>query len=260
MTRTTPGADAARPTTAPTPGRRAAPIRRRIPWLVVLLTSLAIAVYSPLQYAGGTLESLGDTAQAGTYANRPPAVQIAFYTHIAFAGLALLVGGFQFSHRLRRRSPAAHRWVGRTYAVSVFVGGAAAFVMSFFSSVAFLGFFGFGTLAVLWVWTTYRGWRSARERDMASHQAWMIRSFALSYAAPTLRMWLLLLTVVQLPFGIDEAVLEANAYAPVAFLCWLPNVVVAEIIIHRRGLPSFRLRSTTEAGAERGARRAAPAN
>jgi hypothetical protein len=246
--------------TRTTPGRRRGSNRRRIPWLVILLTSLAVAVFSPLQYAGGSLESLGDTAQAGTYANRPPAVQVAFYIHITFAGLALLVGGFQFSHRLRRWSPTAHRWVGRTYAVSVFAGGTAAFVMSFFSSVAFLGFFGFGTLAVLWVWTTYRGWRSAREHDMASHQAWMIRSFALSYAAPTLRMWLLLLIFIQVPFGVDEVVADANAYAPVAFLCWLPNIVVAEIIIYRRGLPAFTLQSASEARAGRGVRRAAPAN
>jgi len=61
-----------------------------------------------------------------------------------------------------------------------------AFVMSFVSSVAFDGFFGFGSLAVLWASTTYRGYRAARNRDFASHQAWMIRSFALTFAAPTL--------------------------------------------------------------------------
>ena len=232
--------------------------RRKIPWLVILLTSLVIAVYSPSQYMTGTLRSLGDTGLAGTYAERPVAVQVAFYAHIVFAGLALLVGGFQFSRRLRRKSLTAHRWVGRTYVFSVYVGGAAAFVMSFFSSVAFLGFFGFGTLAVLWVWTTHRGLRSAREHDLASHQAWMIRSFALSYAAPTLRIWLVVLVLVQLPFGLPGDVVASNAYAPVPFLCWLPNIVVAEFIIHRRGLPSFISAPTSRAGIGRG-RRAAPA-
>ena len=251
---------AAAPTTGTAPRRRPTSNRRRIPWLVILLTSIAVAVFFPLRYTGGALESLGDDGIAETYAATPPAVQVAFYIHIAFAGLALLIGGFQFSHRLRRKSLTAHRWVGRGYVYSVYAGGAAALVMSFFSSVAFLGFFGFGTLAVLWVWTTYRGRQSARNHDAASHQAWMIRSFALSYAAPTLRLWLILLTVIQLPFGLDEAVVEANAYAPVAFLCWLPNIVVAEIIIHRRGLPAFTLQSASEARAGRGARRAAPAN
>jgi uncharacterized membrane protein len=218
---------------------------RHIPWLAVLLTSIAIAVYAPGQYLFDTLDNLAheDTGLASTYADRPVAVEIAFYIHIVSAGLALLVGGFQFSRTLRRRSLRLHRWIGRTYVVSVLIGGTSAFVMSFFSSVALLGFFGFGTLAVLWIWTTYRGYRSARESDLASHQAWMIRSYALTYAAPTLRIWLLVLLLIQLASGVDPAVAAVNAYAPVPFLCWLPNIVVAECIVHRRGLPSFALRT-----------------
>lgn len=218
-------------------------VRRSIPWLAVLLTSLAVAVYAPGQYFTDTLSALADndTGLASTYADRPMAIQVAFYIHIVFAGLALLIGGLQFSKRLRRRAPRLHRWVGRTYVVAVMIGGVSAFVMSFFSSVALLGFFGFGTLAVLWIWTTYRGYRSARDGDFAAHQAWMIRSYALSYAAPTLRMWLLILLVIQLPFGVDSATAAVNAYAPVPFLCWLPNIVIAEFIIHRRGLPGLDL-------------------
>ncbi|MDF2827267.1 MAG: hypothetical protein K0R01_550 [Mycobacterium sp.] len=226
-------------THAPAPAPRRRPFRSA-PWLALLLTSVAVAVYFPSQYVTDSLAALAqnDTGLASTYATRPTLVQVAFYVHIVFAGLALLIGGFQFSRRVRRYRR-AHRWIGRTYVASVFVGGASAFVMAFFSSAAFVGFFGFGTLAVLWVWTTYRGYRSARDGDFAEHQAWMIRSFSLTYAAPTLRLWLIVLTVVQLPFGLDEAVVAANAYAPVAFLCWLPNIVVAEIIIRRRGLPSL---------------------
>ncbi|WP_264012564.1 DUF2306 domain-containing protein [[Mycobacterium] manitobense] len=211
------------------------------------MTSLAVAVFFPSQYVSGTLEALAqrDTGLAGTYAERPFAIQIAFYVHIASAGLALLVGGFQFSRGLRRRSRLAHRWVGRTYVASVLAGGLSGLVMAFFSSVAFTGLFGFGTLAVLWMWSTYHGYRSARDRDFASHQAWMIRSFALTYAAPTLRLWLIILTVVQLPLGLDEAQVALNAYAPVPFLCWLPNLVVAEYLIRRRGLPSL-FRTPTE--------------
>ncbi|MCU1642504.1 MAG: hypothetical protein JWN03_2779 [Nocardia sp.] len=41
--------------------------------------------------------------------------------------------------------------MGRVYLSTVAVGAIAAFVMSMFSSVALLGFFGFGTLAILGV-------------------------------------------------------------------------------------------------------------
>src|SRR3981081_882212 len=125
-----------------------------------------------------------------------------------------------------------HRWIGRVYITAVWLGSAAAFVMSFFSSVAIDGFFGFGSLAVLWASTTYRGYRAARNRDFASHQAWMIRSFALTFAAPTLRIWLGTLISVQLLFGhgVSGAQAFQNAYLVLPWFCWLPSIVVADII------------------------------
>ncbi|WP_329246140.1 hypothetical protein [Actinoallomurus sp. NBC_01490] len=59
----------------------------------------------------------------------------------------------------------------------------------------------------------------------------MVRSFALTYAAVTLRLWLVALIFVQLPFlsGPDPAqIARDNAYAAVPFLSWLPNLVIAE--------------------------------
>jgi len=107
-----------------------------------------------------------------------------------------------------------------------------------------VGFFGFAALDVLWAYTALRGYRAIRGGDLAGHQAWMIRNYAFTYAAPILRIWLGVLIVVQLPFaevGADFDALFTNAYQVVPFRCWLPNVVVAEWLIRRRGLPSYRL-------------------
>ena len=215
----------------------------RMNWTILLLTSLGVALYFPLQYTRGSLEALipRNVGLASTYANRPLAVQVAFYAHITFAGLALLLGPFQFSASLRRRHVRIHHAVGRAYITSVVIGGTAAFVMSFFSSVAFSGFFGFGTLAVIWVAVTLRAYRAIRRGDVASHQAWMMRSFALTYAAPTLRLWLFALLIPQLLLGVPFAQAYSSAYAPVPFLSWIPNLVVVELMIRRRGLPALRL-------------------
>ncbi|GAA1010391.1 hypothetical protein Aple_028520 [Acrocarpospora pleiomorpha] len=62
-------------------------------------------------------------------------------------------------------------------------------------------------------------YRAARERRFREHQAWMIRNFALTYAAVTLRAALPVLILLQLPF----------------------SIVVAEILISRRGLPGVRM-------------------
>jgi predicted membrane protein DUF2306 len=85
-------------------------------------------------------------------------------------------------------------------------------------------------------------------RDVASHRAWMMRNFALTYAAVTLRLWLGLLIGLQaIPGDFDFESAFANAYGVVPFLAWLPNLVVAEWLIRRRGLPSYRITSGTEA-------------
>ncbi|MBV6700160.1 DUF2306 domain-containing protein [Kitasatospora aureofaciens] len=219
--------------------------RGRVPWAVVLLTSLAIVGYVVATYAQAGLPiAASQGGLSRTYAERPIAIQVAFYVHIVTASLALLVGPFQFSTALRRRSLAVHRWTGRVYVLGIAVGSVAAFVMSFVSSIAFDGFFGFGSLALLWAWTTWRGYHAARNRDLPGHRAWMIRSFALTYAAVTLRAWLGVLIALQLLTAqgpVDGTRIFDTAYAVVPFLCWLPNLVVAELLIRRRGLPSYRL-------------------
>ncbi|WP_335933593.1 DUF2306 domain-containing protein [Streptomyces sp. PTD5-9] len=229
----------------PTPTAAKARWGARVRWSVVLLTSLGIVGYVVAGYAEARLPIRpGGQGLSASYAQRPIAIQVAFYTHIVTASLALLAGPFQFSTALRRRIPAVHRWSGRVYVLGVAVGSVAGLVMSFASSIAFDGFFGFGALAVIWAWVTWRGYRAIRERDLPNHRAWMIRSFALTYAAVTLRAWLGVLILVQVltaDGAVDGTRVFDNAYAPLPFLSWLPNLVVAELMIRRRGLPACRL-------------------
>lgn len=231
------------PAVAPAAGAGAA--GGRFPWTVVLLTSLGIVGYVVATYAQAGLPLDGSRGGlAATYAKRPLGIQLAFYVHIVAASVALLAGPFQFSSALRRRSRALHRWTGRVYLAGVGLGAPAAFVMSFVSSIAFDGFFGFGGLALLWAGTTWRAYRAVRGGDLANHRAWMIRSFALTYAAVTLRAWLgilILLQTITADGPVDGAHVFDTAYAVLPFLAWLPNLVVAEFLIRRRGLPSYRI-------------------
>ncbi len=57
-------------------------------------------------------------------------------------------------------------------------------------------------------------------------RVWMIRSYALTFAAVTLRIWLPLSQVAGLPF--------AQAYPAIAWFCWVPNLIVVEWLILRR--------------------------
>lgn len=221
------------------------PRTSRVGWTAVTLLAIAIAAYAVIPYLLQSLPALAEegVGLAGNYADRPAIVQGFFYAHIVGGGIALLLGPLQFWRGLRARHPRVHRWTGRIYLAGVAVGGVAGLVLAPFSQAGWVGFFGFGALAVLWLVTGWRAYRAIRSGDVASHQAWMIRNFALTFAAVTLRIWLPLMITAPLltgaPFEFDAAF--ANAYAAVPFLCWLPNLIVAEWLIRRRGLPAYRL-------------------
>lgn len=149
-------------------------------------------------------------------------------THAAFAATALLVGAAQFSNLLRDRQPAVHRIVGRIYVVSCLVGGSAGLLLALGSSSGLVASLGFGGLALLWLLVNALGWQAARTRRFAAHRRWMIRSWALTLSAVTLRIYLALAEMAELP--------ELSSYQAISFLCWVPNLVAAELLLRHRPL------------------------
>jgi uncharacterized membrane protein len=250
MTHTTPAEHERASAVTPQSARAArTPIARRIGWLTVLLAAIAIVAFSAAPYFTASLDDLAsdDVGLAPTYAAVHPIVQAALYAHIVGGSNALVLGAVQFARGLRTRAPRLHRIIGRIYLGAVALGGVTGLIIAPSSPAGFVGFFGFATLAVLWLVTGWRAYRAIRRRDVASHQAWMIRNYALTYAGVTLRLWLMILLLTPLALlpltggGFEFDAAFANAYAAVPFLCWLPNLLFAEWLIRRRGLPSYRL-------------------
>lgn len=144
--------------------------------------------------------------------------------HVAGAASALLIGPLQFLPAIRQRAPTVHRWIGRTYVMGCLLGGAAGLVLAFGASTGPISTAGFGLLAVFWITTNATAWQIARQRRFDGHREWMIRSFALTLSAVTLRIYLGVLFVA--PFAAYE-----SAYRAISFLCWVPNLLVAELYI-----------------------------
>ena len=147
--------------------------------------------------------------------------------HVAGGAVALLVGPTQFIPAFRRkRSLAFHRWAGRVYLVGVAVGGFFGLWMAFLAYggvVARAGFFG---LSLAWLVSGVIAYRLILNRNLDLHRQWMIRNYALTFAAVTLRLWI----GVALASGIEFD----DAYPIIAWLAWVPNLLVVEWWLKRR--------------------------
>lgn len=149
----------------------------------------------------------------------------ALEVHIAASSVALVLVPWQLWPGLRARAPRLHRWMGRTYAVAAVLGGGAGAVAALGTTHGPVAASGLGLLGVLWVVATVAAVRAAMRRDVETHRRWAIRSFALAFAAVTLRLYLP--TAGLLGVSYDAA------YPVIAWLCWLPNLLVARLAQRR---------------------------
>jgi uncharacterized membrane protein len=193
-----------------------------IGFAMLLILSLGVAGYAIIVYGLLPLGSLLHPDMRATYNAYP----LAIYAHVFASAVALIVGPFQFWTRLRKERPQLHRWLGRCYLlIGVGTGGSAGLFMAFHAFGGLPAQLGFGCLALLWLYTGYRAYRAIRARDIASHRRWMVRNFALTFAAVMLRLYL--------PASVVSGIAFEAAYPVIAWLCWLPNMVAAELLLNR---------------------------
>ena len=149
----------------------------------------------------------------------------AFFIHV-YASIWVLFAGFtQFSRRLLKKNPRLHRMFGYIYVTDVLlITGPAGLLMGFYANGGLPSRIAFVTLAVLWIFFTAMALVRARQKDYKSHRAFMIRSYALTISALTLRAWKYAITNTwELP--------PMDVYRAVAWLGWVPNLLIAEWII-----------------------------
>ena len=153
--------------------------------------------------------------------------RIAFFIHVYASMWALLAGFTQFSSQIQTFYPQVHRALGYVYVTNVLlITGPAALVMSVYANGGPTSKIAFGLLAIGWITFTALALRKAALGDFAAHRNFMIRSYALTLSALTLRAWKWSITnSVELP--------PMDVYRMVAWLGWVPNILIAELLIRR---------------------------
>lgn len=211
-------------TTAPATSPPATRTRRDW-WIPASLLALAL-----VPSAGGVFRvvdlSSGRTAENARFFDLPVPILV----HIFGATTFLVLGALQLWPSFRRRRPAWHRWSGRVLVPAGVAGGLSGMWMAAFSDVP-----AHDNAALMWLRLLFGavmvaglvlGLVAIRRRDVATHQRWMARAYAVGQGAGTQALFLgPWVALVGQPSG--------NPKAVVMGLAWAVNLVLAEWLVRR---------------------------
>ena len=146
-----------------------------------------------------------------------------FYIHVFSSTICLVAGLTQFSKTLLKNSPKTHKIVGRIYAYNILViNFPVGIIMAVYANGLWPTKTAFIILDVLWFWFTLKAVLDIKKGNVLSHKKNMIRSFALTFSAVTLRSWNVILSSLV---DFDPLTL----YMINGWLGWVPNLIVAEV-------------------------------
>jgi hypothetical protein len=208
-------------------------IRRRREWVPAALIVLSLV---PVAAGMARLTQLGSGGPITAENSRFFASGLPVIVHIVGATAYSLFGALQFSAGLRRRAPVWHRLAGRFLAVcGVAVALSGLWMTQFYPipealqgpllrAVRYL--VGLAMLAALGL-----GIAAIARRNVAAHEAWMMRAYGLALGAGTQVLTALpwMLAAGPPPPLVREILLIAG---------WLINAAVVEVVLRRRKITS----------------------
>jgi uncharacterized membrane protein len=154
-----------------------------------------------------------------------PIWRTAFYIHIFGGMLAIVLGPLQFIKWLRSNNLVLHRIIGKIYVSAIlFVAAPTGLYMAFYANGGVYSSIGFILMSALWFYTTLMAIVTIRKKKVSEHIKWMVRSYAMTFAAVTLRLWVPFLSLV---INMEEM----SVIIITAWISWLFNLIAAEFIL-----------------------------
>ena len=151
--------------------------------------------------------------------------RVGFYVHITSSLWVLVVGLLQLVPALFRQWPALHRRLGKVYVVSILALAApSGLVLAAFANGGLAAKVGFTMQCVVWWLATWQAYRAARQRRWLRHAEWMLRAYAVTLAAMSLR-----LESYALYYLAGTKPIET--YLTVTWLSWTGNLLLAEVLV-----------------------------
>ncbi len=155
--------------------------------------------------------------------------KFALYGHIISTPMILLIGIWQVLYRTERKWIQFHRWTGKIYILMILlVGAPSGLIMALYAYGGAPGKVNFLILSIFWWISAWLGWKHIKKGNFIQHQQFMTRSFLLAISAVMLRIYSFIYHQ-YVPYSTEMA------YAVIALLSWLPQIVIYEIYVRVSG-------------------------
>ena len=157
-----------------------------------------------------------------------PLWRVAFYTHVFSSIFALAAGFTQFSDYVLKYHRNIHRLIGKIYVGDIlFINFPAGMIMAVYANGLWPSKTAFVILDCLWFYFTLKALIAAKQKRIAEHKEFMIRSYALTFSAITLRSWKIILLNTVHPDPLSLYMIDA-------WMGFVPNLLFAEWLIRRK--------------------------
>ncbi len=152
--------------------------------------------------------------------------RLTFLIHVSSSLVIMTSGAFLFISISKSHWLSVHRFLGRIYVVLVlFLAAPSGLIMGYFANGGLMGQINFMLLSTIWWMFTYFGFKNIIDKNITAHKKWMIRSYALTLSAITLRVLQMTLPMTLFP---DQSV----RYVFISWGSWILNLMIAEIYIY----------------------------
>jgi uncharacterized membrane protein len=151
----------------------------------------------------------------------------AFYIHVFTSILTFLAGFTQFSSYLLKEHKTFHRVMGKIYVVAVlFINFPSGMILAIYANGHLSSKIAFIILDSLWFWFTLKAFVEIKRGNILAHKQFMMRSYALTFSAITLRAWNLILSGLFV-------IAPVSLYMIDAWMGFVPNLLLVEWLIRR---------------------------
>jgi len=185
-------------------------------YLLVLIT----LQYVPIKYDVAFLNIKQDEIKLTHY-------KIAFFSHV-FSSIIVIISGLpQFSNFIRKRFSFFHKLSGKIYiSLILLVASPSGLIMAYYANGGIVSKISFVILSILWFAFTYKAYRYIKVGDWKKHKNYMLRSYALTLSAISLRLF---------KWGIVSIfeLAPMDTYKIVSIIGWTLNLMLVEIYISK---------------------------